>query len=109
MKEPLAIHTAATVAGIPSGACVTYIVECADGTLYTGWTNDLPKRIRAHNDGRGARYTRTRRPVRPVYAEIWSDKQAAMSRECHIKQMSRAEKRRLILGKEITTVHDDTE
>lgn len=67
----------------------TYIVECSDHTLYTGWTNDLEKRIEAHNTGKGAKYTKTRRPVRLVYFETFATKEEAMSREYHIKRMSR--------------------
>ena len=73
----------------------TYIVECSDHTLYTGWTNDLEKRIRAHNEGKGAKYTKSRRPVRLVYFETFSTKEEAMSREYRIKKMSRQEKIRL--------------
>ena len=74
----------------------TYIVECSDHTLYTGWTNDLEKRIEAHNTGKGAKYTKTRRPVRLVYFETFATKEEAMSREYHIKRLTREEKRRLI-------------
>ena len=74
----------------------TYIVECSDHTLYTGWTNDLEKRIEAHNTGKGAKYTKTRGPVRLVYFEKFATKEEAMSREYHIKRMSREEKKRLI-------------
>ena len=74
----------------------TYIVECSDHTLYTGWTNDLEKRIEAHNTGKGAKYTKTRGPVRLVYFETFSTKEEAMSREYHIKKMSRQEKMKLI-------------
>lgn len=74
----------------------TYIVECSDHTLYTGWTNDLEKRIEAHNTGKGAKYTKTRRPVRLVYFETFATKEEAMSREYHIKKMSRQEKIKLI-------------
>ena len=59
----------------------TYIVKCSDGSLYTGWTNDLDKRLKAHNSGRGAKYTKTRRPVELVYYEKFLTKQEAMSRE----------------------------
>ena len=78
--------------------CFTYIVRCADGTLYTGWTNHLEERIRTHNQGKGARYTRSRRPVVLVYAEEHETKEAAMSREVKIKRMTRAEKEKLIGG-----------
>ena len=64
----------------------TYIVRCADGTLYTGWTNDLKKRIKAHNSGKGAKYTKTRRPVELVYFEHFATKEEAMSREYQILQ-----------------------
>lgn len=74
----------------------TYILRCSDGTLYTGWTNDLEKRLAAHNEGRASKYTRTRLPVELVYRETFATKQEAMSREWHIKQMSREEKEKLI-------------
>lgn len=74
----------------------TYIVRCSDDTLYTGWTNDLEKRIRVHNEGKGAKYTRTRRPVELVYYETFKTKEEAMSREWMIKHMSREQKKRLL-------------
>ena len=74
----------------------TYIVKCSDETLYTGWTNDLEKRVKAHSSGRGAKYTRTHLPVELVYSEQLDTKEAAMSREWHIKRLSHAEKLRLI-------------
>ena len=73
----------------------TYIVRCADGTLYTGWTNDLKKRIKAHNDGKGAKYTKTRRPVELVYFEHFATKEEAMSREYHIKQLQFGEHQKI--------------
>lgn len=73
----------------------TYILLCADGTLYTGWTNDLKKRLSAHNSGTGSKYTKSRLPVRLVYYEKFEDKKEAMSREWHIKRLSREEKLRL--------------
>ena len=73
-----------------------YILRCADGSLYTGWTNDLERRLKAHNAGRGGKYTRSRRPVALVYAEEWSTPREAMSREWHIKQLTREEKLQLI-------------
>lgn len=76
---------------------VTYIVECADHTLYTGWTKDLKKRIEKHNSGEGAKYTRSRRPVRLVYYEVHETREEAMQREYAIKKMSRAEKMALIM------------
>ena len=74
----------------------TYILRCADDTLYCGWTNDLNRRLAAHNAGSAAKYTRARRPVRLVYFEAFSTKQEAMSREAHIKRLSRQEKLELI-------------
>ena len=74
----------------------TYIVKCSDDTLYTGWTNDLEKRIKAHNSGKGAKYTKTRRPVELVYFEVHDTKQEAMKREYAIKQLPREKKLALI-------------
>ena len=82
----------------------TYILRCADGTLYTGWTNDLEKRLLAHNGG-GAKYTRSRLPVELVYYERYGTKEEAMSREWHIKRMTRPQKMKLISG----SVPPDTE
>lgn len=73
-----------------------YIVRCADGALYTGWTTDLGRRIAQHNAGQGGRYTRAHRPVALVYHEETADRRAAMRREAIIKQMDREEKERLI-------------
>ena len=73
-----------------------YIVRCADGTYYTGWSTDPERRLAAHNSGRGAAYTRARRPVRLVYVERLPTRSAAMRRERCIKQMSRQGKMRLI-------------
>lgn len=74
----------------------TYIVECSDGSLYTGWTNDLEKRLKAHNEGKGAKYTKSRRPVKLVHVEEFDTKEEAMKREYKIKHMPREEKKRLI-------------
>ncbi len=73
-----------------------YILHCADGTLYTGWTVDLQKRVAAHNAGKGAKYTKSRCPVELVYYECWADKSSALRREYQIKQMARTEKWNLI-------------
>ena len=73
-----------------------YILRCADDTLYCGWTTDLQNRIKAHNDGKGAKYTRSRLPARLVYYEEYEDKGEALSREWHIKRMSREAKLMLI-------------
>lgn len=82
----------------------TYILECKDGSLYTGWTNDLEKRIKAHNDGKGAKYTKSKRPVKLAYYEEFETKKEAMSREYAIKRLNRAEKLLLIASsvKQIT-------
>lgn len=77
----------------------TYILSCSDGSLYTGWTNNLEKRLKAHNDGKGAKYTKTRRPVTLVYYENFDTKQEAMKREYAIKQLSRKAKIELIARK----------
>ena len=74
----------------------TYIVECKDKTLYTGWTNHLQKRIKTHNDGKGAKYTKSRLPVRLVYYEVYETKQEAMRREYEINQLTRKQKKKLI-------------
>lgn len=78
----------------------TYIVECSDGTLYTGWTNNLERRLEAHNSGKGAKYTKTRRPVKIVYTEMFETREEAMSREFAIKRLSRQQKLNLISEKE---------
>ena len=72
-----------------------YILRCADGTLYCGWTTDLEARLATHNSGKGAKYTRSRRTVELVYSEAYEDRHDALSREWHIKRMSREEKQRL--------------
>ena len=74
----------------------TYIAKCSDETLYTGWTNNLKKRLEAHNSGKGAKYTKNRRPVELVYFEEYDTKQEAMKREYAIKQLSRQKKLALI-------------
>ena len=78
----------------------TYILRCGDGSLYTGWTNDLDKRIQEHKTGRGGKYTRAHAPVELVYCESCDTKTEAMSREWHIKQHTRKKKLALIGGKD---------
>ncbi len=75
-----------------------YLLECADGSLYCGWTNHLEERVRAHNEGRGAKYTKSRRQVTMDYYEEFSTKQEAMQREWAVKQLDRRKKRELIAG-----------
>ncbi len=73
-----------------------YILLCSDNTLYTGWTNNLEKRIKTHNDAKGAKYTKARLPVKLVYFEEYESKSDALKREASIKKMSRKEKQTLI-------------
>lgn len=76
----------------------TYLLQCADGSLYCGWTNQLQARVQAHNEGNGAKYTKSRRPVALVYYETFATKQEAMRREWAVKQMTRKQKLELIAG-----------
>lgn len=73
-----------------------YILKCEDETLYTGWTNDLEKRFKAHKEGKGAKYTRGRGPLELVYFEEYEEKSSALKREYEIKKMKRADKLKLI-------------
>jgi putative endonuclease len=77
-------------------SCYCYILECADGTYYTGWTTDPQRRVVQHNKGTGARYTRMRIPVKLVYIESQPDRTTAMKRERAIKTLSRKQKSELI-------------
>ncbi len=74
----------------------TYIVQCSDGTYYTGWTKNLEKRLQTHNAGKGAKYTRARLPVKLVYHEEFETESEARSREYRIKRLSRKCKQNLI-------------
>ncbi len=76
--------------------CYAYILKCADGTLYTGWTNNLEKRLKAHNEGKGGKYTRSRLPCKLFYYEEFEDKIFAQRREWEIKQLSRKQKLALV-------------
>lgn len=78
----------------------TYILRCSDNTFYTGWTNHLEERVKAHNAGRGAKYTRSRTPVELIYYEAFATKQEAMRREAEIKKYSRRKKEGLIISGE---------
>lgn len=73
-----------------------YMLRCKDGSLYTGWTNDLEHRLAMHNSGRGAKYTRGRGPLELVYSEELPDKEAALRRECAIKKLRREQKLALL-------------
>ena len=79
-----------------------YILRCGDGTLYTGITDDIPRRLAAHRSGKGAKYTRGRGPLELVYQEQVPDKSAALRREIQIKRLRRAEKERLIKSQNVT-------
>lgn len=74
----------------------TYMLRCADGSLYTGWTTDLSRRVRTHNSGKGAKYTRSRRPVRLVYYECFDKKEDALARERAIKKLDHAAKEAMV-------------
>ena len=73
-----------------------YLLRCADGTLYCGWTTDLDRRLAAHNAGRASRYTRSRLPVELAWSQVQPDRGTAMREEVRIKQLSRAEKLALV-------------
>ena len=73
-----------------------YMLKCADGSLYTGYTNGLQKRVGVHNSGRGAKYTKPRLPVRLVYSEEHESKSSALKREAEIKKLTRSQKEKLI-------------
>jgi putative endonuclease len=83
---------------------ITYILACRDGTLYTGWTSDIKKRLAAHNAGRGAKYTRGRLPAALAYAEGFESQSQAMKRENAIKKMSRAEKLALMDASKVKAI-----
>lgn len=78
--------------------CYCYILECSDGTFYTGWTTDPQRRVKQHNKGSGAKYTSTRRPVKLVYLEVQPSRTDAMKRELAIKRMKRAQKEKMVNG-----------
>jgi predicted GIY-YIG superfamily endonuclease len=82
-----------------SSRWLVYLLRCHDGSLYTGITNDLPKRLKAHAAGKASKYTRSRLPVRLVYSEPQRSKSAALKREAAVKRLRRAEKDRLVAGK----------
>ncbi len=95
----------------PPERAYAYILKCSDGTFYSGWTNDITSRLSAHNSGKGAKYTRSRGPVRLAYSEIFKTKNEAMKREAQIKKLSRKEKEALSLsqdGDELLTIYDSS-
>ena len=77
-----------------------YLLECADGSFYCGWTNDLAKRVAAHQSGKGGKYTRSHLPVRLAYYETAASKEAALRREAAIKKLTHAQKLQLIAAQE---------
>ena len=79
----------------------TYILQCGDGSYYTGWTNNLERRLKDHSQGRGAKYTRAHLPVILVYYECFDTKKEAMKREASIKKLSRSQKERLIASRPV--------
>ena len=85
----------------------TYILECSDGKLYTGWTNCIERRLSEHNSGKGARFTRGRRPVKLRYLEISKTKSDAMKREAAIKKLTHAQKEKLILQGELEKILEE--
>ncbi len=95
-EKPAAVTFADDEEEAETGKCFAYMLECSDGSLYTGWTNNLEKRLAAHNAGTGAKYTRSRTPVKLAYFEEFSTKQEAMQREAAIKKMKRPQKLKLM-------------
>lgn len=83
---------------------VVYVLECADGSYYTGYTTDVERRVREHNEGDGAKYTRGRAPVSLVHVECYDSQSAAMAREYEIKQFSRPQKERLVEESEASSL-----
>ena len=81
-----------------AGDHYVYVLECADGTFYTGYTTDPERRVEEHDAGEGAKYTRGRTPVELRHVETFESRSAAMSREYEVKQLSRSEKERLVSG-----------
>ena len=75
-----------------------YILRCKDNSLYTGWTTNIERRLKEHNSGKGAKYTKGRRPCKLVYYELLPDKSSALKREYEIKQLKKTEKEKLVLS-----------
>jgi predicted GIY-YIG superfamily endonuclease len=97
--EPPARSPAAPREGASGPSWLVYMLRCADGTLYSGSTTNVNARVRAHNSGRGARYTSGRKPVAVVYEEACGSRSAALRREHALKRLTRSEKEALIAGK----------
>lgn len=99
MNTPSNRPAESAAAPLPCAAWLCYILRCADGTLYTGITNDIVKRLAAHNAGTASKYTRARGPLTLVFAEGCADKPSALKREMEVKGLSRAKKLILAAGK----------
>lgn len=97
LKKPVTSGAKAEAESCAKRPCV-YILRCKDGTLYTGWTNDFEKRLAAHNSGKGAKYTKGRGPVTPVYLEYLPDRETALRREAAIKKLPLKKKQQLIMS-----------
>ena len=112
MQGVIAVYIAGSGAGINRKAefimNYTYLVQCADGSLYCGWTNHLEERVKAHNQGKGAKYTKSRRPVTLVYYEEFATKNEAMKREASLKKLSRQDKLNLCGQWKETHINDRT-
>lgn len=98
IKGAAVVVTAAVdLEGVEGKNCC-YMLRCRDDSLYTGWTNNLPARVRTHQAGKGGKYTRARLPVELIYYEVFATKEEAMSREYAVKHMSRREKEGLLVS-----------
>ena len=86
---------------VSAGENYTYMLRCGDGSFYIGWTNNLEKRLKAHKQGKGGKYTATHLPVELAYYEVFQTKQEAMSREWHMKRLTRKQKEELLSEKEV--------
>ena len=92
----LRLHSVPVLQEAPTEMNYVYLLRCADDSLYCGWTTDPVRRLNEHNRGLGAKYTRSRLPVKLVYCEAYEERHEALSREWHLKRMSRNEKTALI-------------
>jgi len=93
--------------GLSRVAWFVYMVQCRDASLYTGATNDLSRRVKAHSEGKGARYTRSRRPVTLVFSRRVKDRSSALKLEAKLKRLSRAEKVALVASARRRRMHED--
>lgn len=91
-------HSISDLSAFLGEKAFVYLLRCNDNSLYCGWSSDIKKRVKSHNAGTGAKYTRARLPVELAYFEVYEDKIVAMQRECEIKKLTKPEKERLING-----------